>query len=445
LPFLLSPGQRELSFYAVNDFGFVSPPSNLFIDVIPDATPTASKTPTTSQSPRETRTPTQSRSPTATVRPTPSLNRSPAYGSHPISLLATASPQHNFNINWFSPTDYTPTISTSLGYGTALRVNNTTVFVSGGLPVNTSSVTLTTRNITLSEFSILVTFVLTNAAPDDVLCDVSLYADTRVGSTELHLVQTLPDGLSFFWQGTYSGVEYTMHPVIRHDPLVSDATAYWFGGYKNVSLNYWSQTTENSSWGVDVGFTVSWQRISVPGNGMTTVSVMFRSGLHNTSRPVVSNVEAGRDGYVLATGRLLIQFSLSESRPGAWVRAFFFVDGDRTRIADIPGTWSGPSVAVGFDLTLYDVGLGTHLLSVYVVDDLGLVSDGVDVEVNVVNEIPKPSSNGGAIAGIVIGVLIVVGAAVALVVWRILKRPSRHQGDFKHIGDDDLTAGAIPL
>jgi hypothetical protein len=306
---------------------------------------------------------------------------------------------------------------------------------------------LTTTNITLSDLSILVIFALTNSAPDPVLCDVSLFADTCVGANEWHVVQTFPDGQGFFWSGDYEGVEYTMNPVIRHDPLVSDASAYWFGPFQEINSGYWNQTTLNHSVGIDIGITVSWQGISVPGRGSTGVSVMFRSGIHNTERPVVRGAAAGQDGFVLFNQTLPVRFSVSNLRYDGWIRAFVVFDADITSIRTVPGSWSEEWMTGEVDPEGHMLQYGPHVLSLYAVDDLGLVSDAAQVMVQVVGELPKTdnSSKAGIIAGITLSLAVVVGVGLALGIWCVWLRPGRPRGGFKHLGDVDMEPGGVAL
>lgn len=147
----LSVGPHLLSFYVVNEMGFVSSAANVQINLILGATSTPAQSPTLTQSP------VQSQSRAAWPSPSPFAT------SYPIGI--TWPTDANFDINWHSNGDVSTTYGA--GYSTTFRVGEQgtlarplsillleTSDIFGGQPVTIGGVTIETIALELSAYAI---------------------------------------------------------------------------------------------------------------------------------------------------------------------------------------------------------------------------------------------------------------------------------------------------
>jgi hypothetical protein len=450
--FSLSLGNHVFSFYVVNDIGFVSEPGDCPFVTIADRTPTATHTPTMTQSPMA------SQSPAALPSP------SPYETCFPLFFLWDSPIDSFFDIYWRGWQDWE---SSSFGYNTILRVGNDLASPLHGYPVSLSSITLTGVSISLSAFSVLVVFQLTNSDPGPGACDVAVHCDMAIGYNHSHHVAALPGGEGFYWDGTFGTPTLTMNVIGRHYPLTAYLTAFWFGPYHELPSNYWSQATQQSFSGSDTGMAFSWQDIFVPGAGSTSLSVIFRSGNHYVDTPTLTNV-LGTAG----PGSFSFQFAVADSVPGAVLSIYLVV---------------GQDVA-GITLIAQDLAPGTHTIQatggsgqplwLYAVNDLGFVSDPGEVFITATREPTSPSAthpatsesviaatseatpmafpevtpeaqnagsrglSTGAIVGIVVPCVLVVGALVVLAIVKIARRLGRPRG-FKEMVTSDIGSESL--
>jgi hypothetical protein len=278
-PHQLSVGSHLLSFYAVNELGFVSDASNLSLSIKPDPSPTIAQSPTMTSSPLASQTP----APYPSVYPV----------TCPITWTWARFYVNSFNVYWSSEGG-SMIRSTYGSYAIRLRVGNQSADVVLNFPLSISSVTLQPIIVTLSPYTILLISQLTNAAAAPVVCDIAVSGDAVIGDTHNHLIGALPEGQGIYWTGVYNSFEYRINVIGRSYPLVSNISAYWFGYFGYVYDNYWSQTDRPSIWDQDVGFALSWQNISVPSTHRTSLSAMFRSGGHFNEQPGFGDIELDR-------------------------------------------------------------------------------------------------------------------------------------------------------
>jgi hypothetical protein len=204
LPFDISVGPIVLSFFAVNELGFVSTPSNISATVGPDPTMTERQSPTMTQSPAASQTP----------NPYPS----PYPTSHAIRCSWTLS-QGCFDIQWRYDMSYIASTD-SKGYVATLRCGNETTPVFRDEPADAGPVRLVADIVVLSEFSFLLMFKLT--ANVTATCDVAVCASTLVGSNNRLSFARLPGDQGLLWGGADSETVFTMSVIGRRYPLVSN-------------------------------------------------------------------------------------------------------------------------------------------------------------------------------------------------------------------------------
>jgi hypothetical protein len=105
-------------------------------------------------------------------------------------------------------------MTTYSGYRTILRVGDVTVLPQHGRPANIASTRITSVNVSLSKFSILLAFRLDNTGTAPVTCDVCVFADTYVRSNNSHPIGALPGNYGLFWGGILEDGSYLSLSII---------------------------------------------------------------------------------------------------------------------------------------------------------------------------------------------------------------------------------------
>jgi hypothetical protein len=117
----------------------------------------------------------------------------------------------NFDIQWRDVIIHGNVLD---GHGTLIRVG---LYIANVYPEQSVTVLgiIRTCNFTLSPFTIVAAFKLTNENDDVRMCDLAAYADTRVASNELHPIGALASGQGFYWGDDYQGEEYIINVICR--------------------------------------------------------------------------------------------------------------------------------------------------------------------------------------------------------------------------------------
>jgi hypothetical protein len=175
----------------------------------------------------------------------------------------------------------------------------------------------------------------------------------------------------------------------------------------------------------------SWQDISVPGAGSTSLSVIFRSGNHYIDKPLLRDI-TGTTG----PSSFSCQFTVADSVPGA-VLSIYLVLGQ-----DVAGiTLIASNLAPGTHAVL-TTAKSAPTLWLYAVNDLGFVSDPGEVFITG-TAVPEPPNAGGgrlstgAIVGIALPCVLIVVALVVVGVVRIRRRWGRQGASdgFRQMGE----------
>jgi hypothetical protein len=139
----ISLDRHDLTFYAVNDIGFISDGYCISVTVFAGATSTPVQSPRSTVSPLAS----QSIARYQTSYPT----------AYPIVLnLASSSSVHNFNVGWRAGGSLIQTTWGNSGWNTIVRVVSSTGQVAGGQSVVVNGFTVETRNLTLGYYTILI-------------------------------------------------------------------------------------------------------------------------------------------------------------------------------------------------------------------------------------------------------------------------------------------------
>jgi hypothetical protein len=362
--FPLDMGPHQFSFFAINDVGFVSLPYNMTIEISGGAPTTVPETPRPSQ--------------TLDAWPTPYPTAYPIYLTWPTSSF-------NFDVKWNNNEE----IKTSyLGYGTVLQVGSlTTETVGGQASVLVSGITLETIPVVLSDYSVVLVFRLRSINGSAVNADVAIYADTSVGANESHHIAPLTNSEGVYWTGEYRSASYTLNVIAGNYPLTSALSTYWFGSFSAIQSNLWSQTNVPSSYGFDVGFAISWQGISVPAGGSSSIGFLLRSGNHSPEQPGLQAESI--PGAWPSSGGTTVVLSISAVVPESLVGIFLLADGDLATLARVAESVPPGVSPVVVDLGPFWLAPGMHSLTFYAVDLYGFVSNGLALNIIV---LPGPTA-----------------------------------------------------
>jgi hypothetical protein len=358
----LAGGSHEFSFYVVNAFGFVSNEYLLTIDLLPPPISTIGMTPTLSQSPIASQSPAPYASPYPTSLP----------------LVLTFPPYCNFDVFWRSDEGSyiasTYPSSTYWGFRTLLRVNGITQPAIRFASVTVGGITLNSKNISLSLYTILIIYRLDNTNSNDSICDVAIYADTHVGVNHSHYIDRLSDSLGVYWSGVTNVSEsfrtLSLNVIAGNYPLTSNLTRYWYGFYELVSENYWNQVETDGILGTDVAMAVSWQGINIGGGSWSNIGFILRSGNHYPEKPVLMV----KNRPLLIGSSLLVDLSVVDRFPTSVFKLFVVVDGDLSAIALVASEQSAGDVHLEVNGWW-----SRHSLLFYAVNGFGHVSDPVEI------------------------------------------------------------------
>jgi hypothetical protein len=302
-------------------------------------------------------------------------------------------------------------------------------------------------SVRLSQFTFLLVFKLKNANVSPVTCDVAVFADTFVGENNTHHIASLPGGDGIYWGGMSEHFHLQLSVIGRHYPLVSNLTAFWFGPFRDIPSNWWNQTSATMFSGIDVGMSFSWQSISVPGSNFTCRSVMFQSGHHYVNQPLLTDLVASSES-VPAPGSFSVRFSVSDPVPGSNISIYLVVDQDIAGITVVEANAKAGSNNISIDSSAFPP--GKRFLWFYAVNELGFVSNPVDLRVLVVPVSQTPtlpeqaarSLSSGAIAAIVIGSVILGVVVIVLIV--ILAKKKEKDKAFAKVDAEELASHDEP-
>jgi hypothetical protein len=299
---------------------------------------------------------------------------------HPILWLWVGRQDYNFDIQWLNPD---PINTAYFGYGTTLRVSGALANAIESEPVVMRSITLWPSKISLSSYSVLFVCKLTNSDPTPKTCDVAIWADVSIGSNDYHVTGALPGGVGFYWAGDYLSASYQMNVIFGGSPLLSQATAYWFGPTGDMFNEIWSQTTESVITVGDVAMSFSWQNVSVPVTSY--VSVLFPSGAASGDPPTV-NVNGQLSAPV--SGSLSVEVSVS--RTTSLVKIFVVADGHVWDIICAAENLTVGLHPISINLSPFGLSLGGHLLDFFAVDEVGFISDAANFSITTIQD-PTPT------------------------------------------------------
>jgi hypothetical protein len=185
------------------------------------------------------------------------------------------------------------------------------------------------RNVSLTQYDILIMFQLTNGNPGARICDVVVDADTRAANTKQSLINIIGSGAGIYW---WSNQVYTMTVIVCSNyPLTTSLSTYWCGYLSSRATNHCNQGTSTSS---DYGFAMSWQNMSVPGSGSNNIPFMFRLRLHYNTDQLTITVPAYAQ-YIPVSGPFIVGFPLSDPLSGQILDVFVVSDWDLFRISRV--------------------------------------------------------------------------------------------------------------
>jgi hypothetical protein len=369
----VTSGSHDFAFYAVNPLGWISQPASSTVFVVPAPATTLPQTPTLTQSPM------------ASQSPDP--NPSPSPYATCLPLLVTFGDTYlNFNLYWRNVSDNGALIRTSWGYGTMLHVGETELAVTYGGELTLANVTLRTLNVSLSPYTVLVVFVLTNANTALTQCDIAVYADTVLGGNESHHVSPIPDNKGIYMSAVSGGYTLTLNIVAGNYPLTDRLSTYWYGRFYDMLQHCWTNVDGPVDFIGDLAITFSWQQVNVPAGGSATISFLFRSGDHYPDQPEIDMSEGLPPTVIFGTFSTGIR--VNDPIPASVLSLFAVFDNDLAGISLVATNLHvGYSVAT-IDLAAYPIQPGSHQLAFYAVNDLGFISAPVTKQISI---LPLPT------------------------------------------------------
>jgi hypothetical protein len=215
---------------------------------------------------------------------------------------------------------------------------------------------------------------------NDIAFDGILYASlSSIGSN---------DGFMIY------GSRYAMTWRCRASPLVSAVSTYWFGVYSNRTANNWTQSPVDSLVNIDSGFTVSWQGISVPGNGIATRSLIEKFDIYNADQIMLSLTFPSSPDPLYYMNSIEFPGYVQSSNSSDLLRLLIVIDDDTSRIFRTSTAYPVVNIFVfEFRPSDYSIGEGLHNISFYAVNWEGSISDPQILHLAVIAPTPSPSSS----------------------------------------------------
>jgi hypothetical protein len=370
-----APGSHSVWFYAVDEEGFVSEGEWLLVLVLHNATPTEAQSPTLTQSPVESQSP----------APYPS----PIPWAWPLAWSYAPTIDRNFDIGWRSNDTLIQTCF--LGYSAIVQVGSEESEIRSDEAVEIEALRLETKLVQLVPSAVLLVYKLRNWETAPISCSVAVYADTAIGTNDLHFVGHLPAQQGLYWQGRYEGVEYRLNVVGRHYPLVTGISTYWFGLDAETEENIWNETESPWYSGYHVGIAFAWKDVVVPGDSPQYVSALFRSGAYVADQPTIGDIKLPGVVFVEVHGSFSLDIPISDFIPDTLMSIFASVDGDISDLTLIGANLTTGTYPVSIDISAFGLAHGVHDISLFVVNSAGLISDPLTFAIEVVpGQTPQP-------------------------------------------------------
>jgi hypothetical protein len=385
IPFRLSNGDlsfgwHNLTFYAVDiPYGRISSGCLFGLELVPDATVSAS--PAISLSPPVT----VSFTPTSTVAAslTPRVTSSPA--PTPSSLMPVryglAGLGYSFELWGLNGLSHI-TMSSS-GFTTRMRISDVLSTVAQwDSPLVHNGVILTHNSTQVSDCTVLIVLKLVNGNSGSMSVDVESDTDLCIsGISNSPRCDDIAQGRGF----SVGSDSLRFSFILGNYPLIRPVSSYWFGSQNNRSSNYWNQVTFDSVIGLDSGCIWSWQGIMIAPGGVVTVGVLFRSGRFLDNGPELSIFRGPFESLIPVSEALNVNGSVISIVPGLVFDLLLVIDDDLNDIRFAQRSMVSGSFAFALALSSFGISLGSHNVTFYAVDDpYGRISSGVSFFVEVV-------------------------------------------------------------
>jgi hypothetical protein len=187
--------------------------------------------------------------------------------------------------------------STTRGFATRMRISDSVSESASNLAAfSFLNVTLKTSVLSLTNYSVLVRFQLINENSATTNVDLECDADLSVDGKD-NAALTDFNGTGF----TLEGSGYWLTILCKSCPLVRDVSTYWIGSNSGRADYYWNQSTVSDFSG-NSACAWSWQGLSIPAGGSTTVGIVFESGLNTSSPRFDLFLHNETSNYTCATG-----------------------------------------------------------------------------------------------------------------------------------------------
>jgi hypothetical protein len=210
--------------------------------------------------------------------------------------------------------------------------------------------------------SAIVGIVVQAHSSTSISYSVGFAGDLWVGGTDSPSCYDL-GGHNGFYAG---GLTATAYFICGNHPLVTPVSTYWYGHYSQASYNIWNQGSSDAYYS-DSGMAVSWQGKTLPAGGRAA-HTMFIRWASSSSPPTLDLYSAYRTG-----SDLLLSGSVIGS--ANWISVYAAFDGNYAELAAVAlERASGSSFNTYIPLSTWYLTSGSHTLSVFAVDDFGMVS-----------------------------------------------------------------------
>jgi hypothetical protein len=306
-----------------------------------------------------------------------------------------------------------------LGFTTGLKIGkNLSETAVGCLPYHFQNVTLFTEFVNLSTNAVLVVLRLQNDNKHDVVVSLESDSGTLLNYDDAASIAALSDGRGVV---VYS-FKYALTIIGRGAPLVTDATALWFGDLLEMILleKYFSQGQGTTYFGGEGGLAFSWHNISLSAGGSTTKTFAIKWGLPDTNKLHLTLNAAPKDIEKLTVIGLSGQ--VTSTKAGEQVAIFVVIDGNFSNINRVAANLS-VNASINFTIDLSTIGLkpGGHDFTISAVDSVGTFSNGVVIGKE---EAAASSKKRAVVIGVGVAVGVVVIAVIVIVVVCFVKSRS---------------------
>jgi hypothetical protein len=451
--FGVAPGLHSFTICAVDNIGTVSNGESFTCLVT-----------TASKSPIATVAPTRSVSPARTTPPAPTYPAAPVI---PINVSCAA--DYNFDLTGTAGGEVIPVTYERRGFATRLRVWG---FESTSAKQCQSRseflVTLSTNVTHISSNAVLINFQVANDNWVRTTANIEVNAELAFDNDDFAPIRSAGSNIIVY------SARHALTFVVRNAPLVDNVSAFWFGSADTMTSNLWSQVSVGYIDSPYTGVAFSWHDIPIPPFGRVWRSAIVKFGLPDANELSLLVVTAPMSALI---GRSIdVVVKVASVKANERVRVYLVVDGDmsvmRLLALDRPGNGE---VACTIQVTM---SAGNRKLSLFAVDSIGTVSAAASftllvqapgrtvsrsrtpvmsptgsrsafspprtpgtppstenrTETRVQEEHTEPEAQNddtaksiavGGLAGIVIAVIIVIGVAIAIIMWHVRKgRPS---------------------